>query len=541
MAAGAPGWRPGRPRIVDLEDRGKLLGLFSARLPDRLHAMPPDPWPTNAARAEAIVRGADPLNGVMAQHGPMDPESFDWLRDLGGLATDEARKAACYFVRHWIDQHGRDHPEAQQVDVLAARLVNWIGQYPFLNDGAEHGFRAAFADALMRQVAALERSARRAPQGMKRLAAAKALLYAGVCLPRAEKRVARALALLEPELSRLILADGGCADRNPSHQLALLRHLVDIRGVLVAGHVDVPEFLQNAIDRAAPMLRFFRHGDGALALFNGGLEETPALIDLVLAECKAEGKAPASAPHAGFQRLVAGATTIIVDCGRPPPPVVGPEAHAGTLSFELSSGAARLIVNCGSSTDGAGLWRQLMRTTAAHSTLVVKDTNSSEVLQEGGIGRRPDEVAGRRNTAQGATWLDMHHDGYGPRFGLVHHRRLYLTADGADLRGEDSLTGGNGDQGVPFALRFHLHPAVTAELEPETPLGEGVVSLGLPNGESWRFLALGGALILEDSVYLGEPGRQQRTRQIVVIGETEPTTGEDGAAALVKWAIKRTR
>lgn len=515
------------------------MGLFTARMLDRLHAVPPDPWPTNAARAEAIVGGADPLNGVMAQHGRADPESFDWLRDLGRLATDDARKAACYFVRHWIERHGRDHTEAQQVDVLAARLVNWIGQYPFLNDGAEHGFRATFAEGLMRQVAELERGAKRAPQGMKRLVAAKALLYAGVCLPRAEKRVARALALLEPELGRLILPDGGCSDRNPSHQLSLLQHLVDIRGVLVAGHVDVPEYLQNSIDRVAPMVRFFRHGDGALALFNGSLEELPALIDLVLAEAKAEGKAPASASHAGFQRLVAGTTTVIVDCSRPPPPVVGPEAHAGTLSFELSSGAARLIVNCGSSTDTGGLWPQLMRTTAAHSTLVVKDTNSSEVLQEGGVGRRPDDVACRRNTAQGATWLDMHHDGYGPRFGLVHHRRLYLTADGGDLRGEDSLTGGRGEQSVPFALRFHLHPAVVPEVEADTPLGEGVVSLALPGGETWRFLALGGALAVEDSVYLGEPGRQQRSHQLVVTGETDPAASDDGVAALVKWAIKR--
>src|SRR5690606_5125091 len=380
----------------------------------------------------------------------------DWLRDLGALKTEEARKAACYFVRHWIERRGRDHIEAQQVDVLATRLVNWIGQYEFLCDGAETGFRTTFSDGLMRQVAALERSVRRAPHGPKRMVAAKARRGAGSCLPRAEKRVARALALIEPELGRLVMPDGGCSDRNPSNQLNVLRHLIDIRALLVAGHVEVPKYLQNAIDRMAPMLRFFRHGDGGLALFNGGFEENAALIDQVLSEAKADGKPPASAPHAGYQRLTAGATTILVDCGRPPPPVVGPDAHAGTSSFELPSGEARIVVNCGASTESGGLWRQLMRTTAAHSTLTVKDTNSSEVLSEGGIGRRPDDVACRRNSAQGATWLDVHHDGYVPRFGLVHHRRFYLTADGRDLRGEDSLTGGLPELGVPYALRFHL-------------------------------------------------------------------------------------
>ena len=133
----------------------------------------------------------------------------------------------------------------------------------------------------------------------------------------------------------------------------------------------------------------------------------------------------------------------------------------------------------------------------------------------------------------------MHHDGYQPRFGLVHHRRLYLTADGGDLRGEDSLTGGRPEDSVPFALRFHLHPAVVPAVEADTPLGEGMVSLALPGGETWRFLALGGTVAVEDSVYLGEPGRQQRTHQLVVTGETDPAAGDDGTVALVKWAIKR--
>ena len=51
----------------------------------------------------------------------------------------------------------------------------------------------------------------------------------------------------------------------------------------------------------------------------------------------------ANMPHTGFQRLDAGAMTVIIDTGPPPPPSVSHDAHAGCLSFELSSGPSRIV------------------------------------------------------------------------------------------------------------------------------------------------------------------------------------------------------
>ena len=43
------------------------------------------------------------------------------------------------------------------------------------------------------------------------------------------------------------------------------------------------------------MLRFFRHGDRRLALFNNSSEEDGVLVDLVLTRSEAKGLAPAQA------------------------------------------------------------------------------------------------------------------------------------------------------------------------------------------------------------------------------------------------------
>jgi uncharacterized heparinase superfamily protein len=99
---------------------------------------------------------------------------------------------------------------------------------------------------------------------------------------------------------------------------------------------------------------------------------------------------------------------------------------------------------------------------------------------------------------------------------MVHRRRMELSADGRTLRGEDRLERKVGN--YEFAIRFHVHPDVTAAVEPESSLDNPAVTLHLPDGQVWRFRANSGAVALDESAYLGWPGSARRTQQIVVTG-----------------------
>jgi uncharacterized heparinase superfamily protein len=189
----------------------------------------------------------------------------------------------------------------------------------------------------------------------------------------------------------------------------------------------------------------------------------------------------------------------------------------------MSVGRDRLIVNCGAAPAGEPTWRDAMRATAAHSTLTLADTNSSELRDEG-LGRRPERVEIERQEANGAQWLDASHDGYRRTHGVVHRRRLYLAGNGDELIGEDVLEPPPGP-GTTCVLRFHLHPAVTAVLQEE----EGGVLMRLPGGQGWRMRARGARIALEDSVSMsGEPRRAQ---QVVLTA--------DGEAESVQWGLAR--
>jgi uncharacterized heparinase superfamily protein len=171
-------------------------------------------------------------------------------------------------------------------------------------------------------------------------------------------------------------------------------------------------------------------------------------------------------------------------------------------------------------------WHQVLRATAAHSTVVVDDTNAIELPKAGTKALAPVLVTCQRQESDGNVVLQMRHQGYARPFGLVHRRDLYLSAHGDDVRGQDTLAGSGGKA---FAARFHLHPDVKASLVE----GGAAVLLKLAGGDGWRFLASGGRIGLEESVYHGDIARIRRSQQIVVAGPLA------GAGAIIKWAFRR--
>jgi len=494
---------PGNPDV----GRDILAGTFRYR--DEAHALSSaDDLPANASAA-----------WLEWFHGHC------WLRDLCALGGGEAPYFAREWLSAWMDGNKTWGPVSWASDVTAERLINWCQHWRFLvRDDATGPFEKMLRRSAGRDARHLLWTAPPTQAGFSRLHALKGQAFGVFALLGGESRKARTLNLLEREISAQVLPDGGHVERNPETLSEVLKDLLELRALLSTATGDVPGFLQNAIDRAAPMLRALRHPDGGLAVFNGGLEGDPAWLDLILAQTDSSAKPPRNAPHAGFQRLNAGAVNIVMDCGQPSS--MGQSQHAGTLSFELSIGKHRLFVNCGARAGAHDPWRTALAATAAHSTLTVNDTSSSAFALDGNLRHHPEHVTCNRQDVEEGTLAEASHDGYMDAFGLSHHRALFLASHGTDVRGEDRLVGAGGEH---FTVRFHLHPSVKASV-----LGDGHdVLLNLPGKEAWRLRTSAQEVKLESSVYLGHGGEQRRSEQIVISG---PLSGN---GALVKWALTR--
>ncbi|HVX92178.1 MAG TPA: heparinase II/III family protein [Xanthobacteraceae bacterium] len=452
---------------------------------------------------------------------------FGWLRHLRAADANITRANARALVDEWITLVGSWDAFAWRPEILARRTISWLTHAPVILDDADVRFYRRFLRNLTRQVRYLRLTACTTRAGVPRLQARIALAYAALCMAGQIRHLRKATAALVEEIERQILPDGGHITRNPAALIELLLDLLPLSQAYTARNVSPPGALLNAIDRMMPMLRFFRHTEGTFALFNGMGPTPPDLLATILAYDDARGTPVNNAPYSGYQRIENGGSVLLMDTGYAPPVDMSAEAHAGCLSFELSSKLQRIVVNCGLPATGRESWRHVARATAAHSTVTFNDTSSCRFLSAGPFRRMfgtsmvggPGTITVTREERDKTVTLRTSHDGYAERFGVIHHRTLVLASDGNRLDGEDLFLPAKGNF-LPstaldeFAVRFHLHPAIRANR-----LTDGhSVMLMLPNKDVWTFNAHEDEVEIEESVYLAGPDGPRRTVQIVIYG-----------------------
>ena len=522
---------------------------------DRLIIAPHDLRTADATRATEIYAGRFVFAGkIVTCHGRsifvLEPPSedweaallgFGWLRHLRAADTALTRANARSLIDDWISNQARRRPLERRPDVLARRVISLLSQAPLVLGDTDSKFYRKYLRGLTREIRHLRYAMLDTVDGVPRLQVLIALCYASLCLANQARHIRSATRRLSDELQRQILPDGGHISRNPGALVDLLSDLLPLRQTFAARNIAPPPALLNSIDRMMPMLRFFRHGDGTFALFNGMSSAPSDLVATLLAYDDTHGVPMANMPHTGFQRLDAGGMTVIMDTGPPPPPSVSHDAHAGCLSFELSSGPSRIVINCGMPSTGRDNWRPFARSTAAHSTLTYDDTSSCQFVELSAVKRLlqgapiisgPSNVESYREAVADADILTASHDGYLARFGVLHRRVLMAALDGSRLDGEDTLSPPPGGRikghDTDYALRFHLHPSVKASRLSDA---RGVM-LVLPNRDVWTFEALDDKVDLEDSVFLAGNDGPRRSAQMVIRQDARQVSS-------IRWSFVR--
>jgi len=465
---------------------------------------------------------------------------FDWLDDA--QAAGKADRAALRaWAFDWLRRFGGGAGPGWRPDLAGRRLARLVTAAPLLLAGAD----AADRRRLLRGIDAHRRFLgrflqRRAPRDAGALlAAATGLSLCGVAQQGGEAVARRAAARLGVAAAALIDGDGGVASRNPQALADVFAALAWTAAALREGGVAPDPRHVAALGRAGPSLRALRLGDGGLARFHGGAAGDDALLDEAFARAGAlaRGRRPLGAM--GFARLAAGGAVAILDAASPPE---GGAAAACALALEVSVGRQRLFGGVGPGAAFGPEWAVAARATAAHAALEIAGASAARLAPEGlaarvfgrGFAQGPSHVAAERLRDAGAEWLRAEHDGYAERFGLIVARRLRLSADGRDLRGEETLRAAPGaaadalarTKTLPFCVRFHLAPEVAAAVS------GGQASLSPPDGARWTLRVDGGALSVVDSVSL-EPGAAapRPARQLVISG-----VAADGQAR-VAWAL----
>jgi len=523
------------PRTIGSYARGRQLVagnlLFSGYL---VEAKSPDLW------------AIDPPDSLYAEeiHG------FAWLDDLAAVGDASARALAQKWLLGWVERYDDGSGPGWTPNLTGRRVIRWINHALMVLRGIDKEESEAFYRSLARQTWFLSKRWQGAAPGLPRFEALTGLIYAGLALEGKEALATPAIAALAKECENQIDAEGGLPTRNPEELLEVFMLLTWAAAALEDADQPVPRAQTDAIARIAPTLRALRHSDGGLARFHGGGRGLEGRLDHALAASEVKDRR-GEGLSMGYARLSGGRTSIIVDACKPPTGSASLNAHASTLSFELTSGRRPLVVNCGSGASFGLEWRRAGRATPSHSVLCL-DGFSSARLGDAPLGSMteplvsgPKEVPYEQTSVEDGLRFEGGHDGYVSSYGLTYARILEMTFDGRGLAGEDMLLAIEGAHkrlfdkrldatklnGVPYALRFHLHPDVDATVD----LGGAAISMALKSGEIWVFRHNSPAhLSLEASVFL-EKGRlkPRATKQIVLSGRAMEY------ATSVRWSLAK--
>jgi len=491
---------------------------------------------------------------AVARHAPgveRVVHSFSWLADLAASAARaDGAAVAERIATQWL--HANAVPgkgPAWEAELAGLRLLAWLVHAPLMLGGTDKALKSRLLAAIGETAGWLDKRAGREAPGFGQVAAWAGVVAAGLLLPHGKPRRLFGEAGLVKALGDMVGEDGGLLSRCPAAQLDAIRLLTDLIACYEAADVTPPAALEVMRELLVPPLLALRHGDGALGSWQGqgaiGADRVNAVI-----EASGVRTRPLTLTDSwGYSRIKAGETLLQFDTAPPPRAKHARTGCASTLAFELSDGPQRIVVNCGGAALAGGQVParigQGLRATAAFSTLVLDNANSTAVMLHGQLGKGVETVTYDRRMvasrgAREATRIEAAHDGYASRFGLSHQRILTLSADGTELAGEDILipSAKNGKRGkIAFALRFHLGRGVEVQLSGD----KRGASLLLPDGRLWQF-RLGGdragadaiTLSAEDSLWVDGEGRPHATCQLVIEGLALRSGGQ------FSWLFRKT-
>lgn len=552
--------------------RQKLAGLALIRsaIPAALIYAPFDMHLADPKLAHEFYHGRFPLGGRVVQAGAVSPflieppsaewenalHDFSWLNHMMAAETELADAHARALMLDWLALAGRKPAgRAWAAGIAARRLSAWLAHGDMLLAQAAKAFQKQFLKAIglhkryLRAAFAAEKNAAERLIIAAVLAAAELAAPAAAAKTRRRAALARAGRRLEAELARQILPDGGHISRNPATLLELLIYLIPLHYAYLHCREAPPPLLTVSIDRMLPALRFFRHRDGTLANFNGVGPVLAQRLDIVLDADETAGIPFSHAPHSGYQRLAAGETTLLADTGHSFSRDLTGSAHAGCLSFEMSSGLQRFIINCGTDPYGPPEFRFFGRLTAAHSTAAANDASSCFFADSNNprsrFSRLMPKVETQRIEEENRQGFIAAHDGYKKAFNLMHERQLTLSRCGDFIEGCDRFYEAGAKtafgrrratEAAQIAVRFHIHPDIAviregAETDAATGAEYDIIRLRGADGENWLFSAAI-PIMLEDSIYFSGLSGPARTQQLVLNFSTDE---ED----CVEWSLRR--
>ena len=489
--------------------------------PRNISVFPPNFWKGDTKRGRSFLKTKNFNIKNIKNDFFFYYHSFSWLTDLRTLGNENLRIYSRELTKQWIKNNQSWNSKTWKSYIVASRLCSWIHHFDFFFLSSKDDFKEKIFNLIIKQVNHLVKNFSYHKRNSELIRIIKALIYVSICVPHKNSLYQIAIFNLKTEITKQILKDGCHFQRNPKIHMEVLYDLIDIRSILNIANKKVFIDLQSAIEKMSVVNYFFLHKDNSLALFNQSTNVSSEFINEIISHIPKPKKIPRELSESGFQRVDTKDTVLILDCGVPQNYNATYKCHSCTGGFEISYKKKRIIVN-----SSPNFKNNINKSTAAHSTLTLNNTNAYKVLNNDHLSRIPETIKVKRVERYGANFLEIENYSYKQQYDATHKRLIYVDKNGTDIRGEENIYC---PSELTFDIRFYLDESIKAS---EINNGKAIL-LKLPNGTGWKFISSFDKINLVSSQYIEISKQPKISEHIHLTGNTSELI------SVVKWSLKK--
>ncbi len=306
-----------------------------------------------------------------------------------------------------------------------------------------------------------------------------------------------------------------------------LNNLIEIRNIFLFFNIEASNFFQNNILAMTSILKTYQHDDASLPLFNGcnnnynkAIEKIYETEQFVKTKILTKFK-NGIAVYKDLKKV------LFFDVVQPSNLGYHRDLGAGSLAIEISAYGEKIITNCGGSEIG-GKNPAYLKYSAAHSTIVLDNTNVSEIKENDFNKDFIKKVNLETKDNENLMILSGTHNGYLTNYKKICKRTLFINKKKELLNGEDTIISTTSiiKKNV-YHIRFHLMPEISTTI---TENKKNII-IKTKKNNIWMFKS-NKEMVIEKSIFVKNDIANETT-QIVISGITSTLNTK------VEWSLEK--
>ncbi len=306
-----------------------------------------------------------------------------------------------------------------------------------------------------------------------------------------------------------------------------LNNLIEIKNIFMFNNLKIPKPINNTILAMTSLLKIYKHDDLSLPLFNSCNNNHNLTVQNIFEKEQFLKTKIFREFENGIAIYKDINKTLFFDVVKPTKFGYHKELSAGTLAIEISAGGEKIITNCGG-TEGGGKNPNYLRYSAAHSTIIINNTNISEIKEKEINKTFPKDVIFSEKDNYKNILLTGSHNGYVKNYRKICKRELYIDKNKHFFKGEDTIMSSKTSvEKTVYHIRFHLMPEISTTV---TKNKKNII-IRTKKNNIWVFKS-NKEIMVEKSIYV-KNDMAIETSQIVVSGITSSLKNK------IQWSLEK--